>query len=141
MNDILQKLEEVSNRIQDRTVIDPEMFAKIIDALPDGLLVIDDAGVIQIANQQTELLFGYPRSMLLGNPVHMLLPEELRAAHAQYVRKYFSHPSVRPMNMAQTLSGLHRNGTQIAVQISLGPVVSIQGVWALALVRRVGSGG
>lgn len=140
MTDILQKLEEVSNRIHDRTVVDPEMFAQIIDALPDGLLVIDDTGAIQLVNQQVELLFGYPRSMLLGQPVHMLLPDDLRTSHAQHIRKFFAHPTVRPMNMAQTLSGLHRNGSQIAVQISLGPVVSIQGVWALALVRRVSGG-
>lgn len=141
MTEILQRLEEVTARLQDRTVIDPEMFAQIIDALPDGLLVIDDAGVIQLVNQQVELLFGFPRSMLVGNPVHMLLPTELREAHVNHIRKFFSHPMVRPMNMAQTLSGLHRNGTKIAVQISLGPLVSVQGVLALALVRRVGSGG
>lgn len=139
--EILQKLEEVTARLQDRVVIDPEMFAQIIDALPDGLLIIDDSGVTQLANQQTELLFGYPRSMLVGQPIHMLLPQELRSKHEQHIRKFFGHPAVRPMNMAQTLQGQHRNGSRIDVQISLGPLVTKHGVLALALVRRIGSGG
>lgn len=137
MTDILKKIEEVHHRLQDRTVVDPEMFAQIIDALPDGLLVVDDKGVIQLVNQQIEFLFGYPRSMLLGQPVHLLLQEDLREAHGQHLKKFFAHPTVRPMNMALALEGQHRNGGKIAVQISLGPVVSIQGIWALALVRRV----
>jgi PAS domain S-box-containing protein len=140
MTETLKRLEEVSQRIQDRTVVDPEMFAQIIDALPDGLLVVDDQGVIQLVNQQIEFLFGYPRSMLLGHPVHMLLPADLRAAHADHIQKFFAHPTVRPMNMALALAGQHRNGSTITVQVSLGPVVSVQGIWALALVRRVVSG-
>lgn len=140
MTEILEKLEEVTARLQDRVVIDPEMFAQIIDALPDGLLIIDDSGVILLANQQTELLFGYPRSMLIGQPIHMLLPEELRTRHEQHIRMFFALPAVRPMNMAQTLQGQRRNGSRLSVQISLGPLVSKHGVLALALVRRVSAG-
>lgn len=139
--EILEKLEEVTARLQDRVVVDPEMFGQIIDALPDGLLIIDDSGHILLANQQTELLFGYPRSMLIGQPIHMLLPEELRTRHEQHIRMFFALPAVRPMNMAQTLQGQRRNGSRIDVQISLGPLVSKHGVLALALVRRVTSAG
>lgn len=140
MTEIIKQLEEVTARLQDRVVVDPEMFGQVIDALPDGLLIIDDIGAIQLLNQQAELLFGWPRSMLVGQPIHMLLPEELRSAHDQHIRKFFAHPAVRPMNMARTLQGQRRNGTRIDVQISLGPLVSKHGVLALALVRRVSGG-
>lgn len=137
MSDVLKRLEEINAKLSEQVVVDPEMFAQIMDALPDGLLVINDAGVIQHVNQQIELLFGYPRSMLLGEPVHMLLPGELTAAHAAHIQKFFSHPSTRPMNMARALPGRHRSGRTITVQISIGPVVSAHGVLAIALVRRV----
>jgi PAS domain S-box-containing protein len=140
MTDSLRRLEEISERLTGPLVVDPAMFAQILDALPDGLLVINEAGIIQHVNQQIELLFGYPRSSLIGEPVHMLLPPELSSVHAQHIAKYFTHPTVRPMNMARSLSGKHRNGRTINVQISLGPVVSSQGVLALALVRRVVDG-
>lgn len=140
MTDILKRLEEINANMQDQVVVDPLMFAQITDALPDGLLVINEEGVIQLVNQQIELLFGYPRSMLLGESVHMLLSPELAHTHASHLKKYFSHPTVRPMNMAMALAGRHRNGRTITVQISLGPVVSSQGVLGLALVRRVADG-
>jgi PAS domain S-box-containing protein len=135
--EILQRLEEVNAILDHQPVVDPEMFAQILDALPDGLLVISEQGSIRHVNQQIELLFGYPRSMLVGQSVHMLLPPELAEAHAGHIARFFSHPTVRPMNMAKALPGRHRSGRTITVQISLGPVVSTQGVLGLALVRRV----
>jgi len=137
MSDILKRLEEINEKLTDRIVIDPAMLEQIVDSLPDGLLMIDEAGIVQLCNKQIELLFGYPRSALIGQSVHLLLPESLRDRHAGHIAGYFSNPTVRPMNMAQTLAGLHRTGRTIHVQIILGPVVSAQGVLALAVVRRV----
>jgi protein-histidine pros-kinase len=130
-------LEEINRKLTDQIVVDPEMFAQILDSLPDGLLVINESGIIQHVNQQIELLFGYPRSKLLGEPVHMLLPPELATTHARHLERFFTNPSVRPMNLARALAGRHRSGRDITVQISIGPVVSAQGVLGLALIRRV----
>ncbi len=139
MSDTLKRLEEITEKLTERIVIDPQMLEQIVDSLPDGLLMIDEAGVIQLCNKQIELLFGHARAMLIGQPVHMLLPDALRDRHAGHIARYFANPSVRPMNLAQTLTGLHRTGRIIHVQIILGPVVSAQGVLALAVVRRVNS--
>ena len=42
-------------------------------------MVVDESGLIQLANAQAEKLFGYTREELIGKPVEMLVPEELRA--------------------------------------------------------------
>lgn len=137
MTEILDKLKELNDRMTDRIVIDPILFEQIVDSLPDGLLVINELGLIQLCNEQIELLFGFPRSSLIGEPVHMLLPESMRDRHTSHIAKYFLNPTVRPMNLAQTLAGRHRSGRTINVQIILGPLVSTQGVLALAVVRRI----
>lgn len=137
MSEPLDRLKEMNDRLTDRIVIDPVMFENIVDSLPDGLLVINEDGLIQLCNKQIELAFGYSRASLIGQPVHMLLSEGLRDKHAHHIARYFANPTVRPMNLAQTLAGRHRSGRIIHVQIILGPVVSSQGVFALAVVRRV----
>lgn len=140
MTEILERLKEINDKLSERITIDPVMLEQIVDALPDGLLMIDEGGTIQLCNEQIELLFGYPRSQLIGQSVHMLLPEALRDRHAGHIARYFSNPTVRPMNLAQTLAGRHRTGRTIHAQIILGPVVSTQGIFALAVVRRVTDG-
>src|SRR4051794_41094993 len=47
----------------------------LLEALPDALLVIDQAGAVLLANGQAEALFGYRRDELLGRPVELLVPE------------------------------------------------------------------
>lgn len=137
MTDVLEKLRQLNEKLTDRVVVDPAMLEQLVDSLPDGLLVISEQGLIQLCNEQIELMFGYPRSALLGQPVHMLLPEALRERHEGHIARYFSNPTIRPMHLAQTLAGQHRSGRTVHVQIILGPLVSTQGVLALAVVRRV----
>jgi len=141
MTDALDKLRELNEKLSDRVVVDPAMLEQLVDSLPDGLLVINEQGLIQLCNEQMELMFGYPRSLLLGQPVHMLLPEGLREKHAGYIARYFSNPTSRPMHLAQTLAGQHRSGRTVHVQITLGPLVSTQGILALAVIRRVDPNG
>src|SRR6185503_7932932 len=140
MTEILDKLRDLNERLSDRVVVDPAMLEQLVASLPDGLLVINEQGLIQLCNEQIELMFGYPRSLLLGQPIHMLLPDGLRERHAQHIARYFANPTVRPMHLAQTLAGQHRTGRTVHVQIILGPIVSTQGVLALAVVRRVSDG-
>lgn len=140
MDESIQKLEEIDRRLSKAFYEDREMVAQILDSLPDGLIIIDDKGTIQLVNHQVELLFGYQRTLLLGQNIRMLLPDNLRERHDTHIQTYFAGPSVRPMNLSRALPGLHRNGSTTMVQITLGPVVSVQGVLALAIVRRVVNG-
>ena len=41
----------------------------LLDAAPDGLLVVDEHGLMQLTNMRMEELFGYPRGELFGRPV------------------------------------------------------------------------
>lgn len=140
MTEIIEKLKELNEKLTERIVIDPLLFEQIVDSLPDGLLVIDEKGAIQLCNEQIEFLFGYPRASLIGQPVHVLLPDGLRDQHAEHTARYFLNPTVRPMNLAQTLAGQHRSGRTVHVQIILGPLVSTHGVLGLAVVRRITDG-
>jgi PAS domain S-box-containing protein len=137
MTEILERLKVVNEKLDEQVVIDPQTFAQIVDGLPDGLLVINENGIIQLVNQQIELLFGYPRGRLIGEPVHMLLAPAMAETHARHIAKFFSQPSSRPMNLGKTLPGQHSSGRAVMVQISLSPIISNQGVLALGVVRRV----
>src|SRR5579884_4163941 len=95
---------------------------QLLDAAPDAMLVVDADGHIAFANRQTERLFGYARDELLGLPLDALIPERFRSAHAGYVRRYMSSPATRPMGSGLELYGRRKDGTQVAVEVSLSPV-------------------
>ncbi len=132
----LERIGDLNRRLAD-TTIDPSMWPQIVDSLPDGLIVIDPQGLIHLVNVQLELMFGYHRSKLVGEPVHMLLAPELASVHSDHLRRFFESPSARPMNLAKHLPGRHANGKMITVQISIGPLIAEDGLFGLAIVRRI----
>src|SRR5438876_908719 len=70
-----------------------------LDISPDALLIINPAGTIVMVNRQTEAVFGYARTELLGQPLELLLPQRFHGAHAAHRQQYFTIPRTRPMGV------------------------------------------
>jgi PAS domain S-box-containing protein len=99
-----------------------EYMRRLIDAAPDATITVLQDGTIAYANLQTERLFGYSRNQLVGQPVEMLMPAALRAAHVGHREQYMKTPQVRPMGVALDLYGRRRDGTEFPIEISLSPI-------------------
>lgn len=106
----------------------------IQNALPDGLVVIDDYGAIVLVNTQTENIFGYHRSEMLEKPVEFLVPERFVAAHMRHREKFAMDPHVRA---AMNVTGRHKNGNDITVEVILSPLPPLPpGRFTIAIIRR-----
>jgi len=99
-------------------------FRGLLESAPDAVVIVDAAGLIQIVNRQTELLFGYPRTELLGQPVEVLVPERFRGRHIGHRTGYQRDPHTRPMGTGLESFGLRRDGSEFPVEISLSPMIS-----------------
>jgi PAS domain S-box-containing protein len=107
--------------------------AQVVDAAPYAMVMTGPRGIIKMVNHEAEQLFGYSRDELVGQPVDMLLPERFRDAHAGHVRAFASAPKkARTMGAGRELHGLHKSGTEIPVEIGLGPVETADGLFTLA---------
>lgn len=132
MSDNLDKLKVIETKL-----IDPELTPKLLDGVPDALVVINESGLIVMVNGATELMFGHPRSALYEKPLDIILPERFRDKHREHISRYMANPSVRPMGRGLLLLGMHKSGREFSIEINLAPVVSASGTFAIAAVRRV----
>src|SRR5512135_2882893 len=103
--------------------VTPTGLNEQLDISPDALLIVDRAGTIVMANEQAAALFGYSREELHGLWLDALLPERLRALHANHREHYFTAPRTRSMGAGLQLFGQHKDGTEFPVDISLRPVL------------------
>ncbi len=82
-------------------------------------------------------MFGYERTELIGNPLEMLLPERLRAAHGAHRLAFAAAPSIRQLGVVRDLTARRKDGSEFPVEIGLNPVAGEGGGLVLAAVTDV----
>ena len=82
-----------------------QRFLAVIQAVPSAILLINDKGMITLANAQAESVFGCQRAELIAKSVEMLIPERLRDRHAGLRGAYIKKPQARPMGTGRDLFG------------------------------------
>jgi PAS domain S-box-containing protein len=114
---------------------DSELAAALLDASPDGLMLVENDGTISRANPSAAAIFG--REDLAGCSVDELVPEEHRPGHVRHRARYIAHPTIRPMGTGLRLFAQHADGTMFPVEISLSPVPIDGRMATIAAVRDV----
>jgi PAS domain S-box-containing protein len=109
----------------------------ILESASEGILLIDAAGRITLANAAVLRMFGYAHADLIQQPLEVLLPERIQAAHAHHRTRYFAEPRVRPMGIGLDLAGRRRDGTEFPVEISLTYVQTADGIVAMAFITDI----
>ena len=98
------------------------------------MVMVNNSGMIEMVNTQTEIVFGYTRSELLGQPVAILVPERFRLHHPGLAEAFLRAPCSRPMGAGRDLYGLRRDGTEFPMEIGLNPITTEAGVMVLSAI-------
>jgi two-component system sensor kinase FixL len=114
-----------------------ERFHALLEAAPDAMVIVDQAGKITLVNAQTEKLFGYSRAELLGQHIELLVPENLRTGHIAHRTNFAREPRTRPMGESLELTARRKDGTQFSVEISLSPIRTEGGLLVASSIRDV----
>jgi PAS domain S-box-containing protein len=111
-----------------------EEFRVLFESSPNGVLLVDSAGVILLVNAPIENYFGYARGELVGRPVEVLLPEQLRAGHGHLREGFAAAPQIRQMGAGRDLYGRRKDGTEFPVEVGLNPISAGAGNLVMATV-------
>jgi len=76
----------------------------------DGVIIIDEQGVIKEINDSVEELFGCPSSRVLGKNIKMLMPEKYRIRHEESIKSYMKYGEPKIIGVGREVEGKKKDG-------------------------------
>ena len=111
-----------SGRLLGRLAAGEERLASVIQSSLDGIVVIDEDGVVELFNPASERLFGYTADEVVGRNVSMLMPEPYRDEHDGYVARYLETGEAHVIGAVREVEGLRKDGSTFPFELSLAEV-------------------
>jgi two-component system sensor kinase FixL len=103
----------------------------ILDTVPDGVVVIDRAGIMTSFSPAAQRMFGWTPDEVLGRNVSLLMPESHAIAHDGYIQRYHTTHEKRIIGAGRVVVGQRKDGStfpmELAVGETKGPVPSYTG--------------
>ncbi|PIB90668.1 PAS domain S-box protein [Caulobacter sp. FWC2] len=92
----------------------------ILDTVPDGVVVIDRAGIMTSFSPAAERMFGWSTDEVLGKNVKMLMPEPHAAAHDEYIQRYHRTGERRIIGVGRVVVGQRKDGSTFPMELAVG---------------------
>ncbi len=103
-----EQLKASSNRI-----------GAILDNVVDGIITINQRGLIETFNPSAEELFGYAAAEAVGQNVSMLMPEPHERLHDKYIERYTSTGEKHIIGIAREVVGRHKSGSTFPMELAV----------------------
>jgi PAS domain S-box-containing protein len=91
----------------------------IVDTAVDGIITIDEKGVVESMNLAAERIFGYAHEAVVGQNVNMLMTEPDRAAHGEYLNRYVRTGQKKIIGTVREVQGRKSDGTTFPMELSV----------------------
>ena len=122
---------------QERSAFSDAASRAVLDAAPEGILVVNREGQIVRVNTQTEELFGYGPDGLLDLQFEVLVPELFREEYERQIAGYTLAPGLRPGRVGLELRGRRKDGTEVLLEMSLCSVDVQDGPLVCCILRKI----
>ncbi len=111
-------------------------FSKLLEAAPDGILLVNEKQEIVLVNGRFEEMFGYHRSEVVGKDLMMLIPPRY-PRHHEHAEEYILKPQKMLMAHGKRLFALRKDGSEFSAEIGLSPLKTVDGLMIIAIIRDI----
>jgi two-component system CheB/CheR fusion protein len=110
--------ELAQTAVQDRE----ERLRAILETAVEGIITIDENGIIESVNAAAERIFGYSAKEIIGKNVSVLMPMPHREAHDGYINNYLRTGHAKIIGIGREVAGRRKDGTIFPMDLSVSEV-------------------
>ena len=92
----------------------------IVNTAIDGIVTINDAGIVESFNPAAERIFGYAADEVLGNNVRMLMPEPYHSEHDGYLERFLRTREPHVIGIGREVMGRCKDGSTFPMDLAVG---------------------
>jgi PAS domain S-box-containing protein len=112
-------------------------YLGLLEAAPDGMVVVNPDGEIVLLNARAETQFGYRRDELLGQKVTSIIPEGFAERLVADALRTTAEALSQQIGTGIELHGRRKDGTAFPIEIMLSPLESAEGILVTAAIRDI----
>lgn len=112
-----------------------ESYHAALDALPEAMLYVCQAGVIRYTNERLDAMFGYERGELVGEHVQMLMAPRFRERERQAIQEFIQEPHPIVLGIDRVVYGRRSDGYEFRVVLMVDARPSSTGLITSCIVR------
>ncbi|MEA2327218.1 MAG: hypothetical protein QOE68_2177, partial [Thermoanaerobaculia bacterium] len=112
-------------------------YRGLLEAAPDAMVVVNQAGGIVLLNDQAEKQFGYSRDELLGQQVMIIIPDGFAERLVADGLRSAADALAQQIGTGIELTGLRKDGSEFPIEIMLSPLESAEGILVTAAIRNI----
>jgi len=133
---IVRDITERSEMTRALAVSERRMEA-ILESADDAIISIDDRGRVVLWNRGAAEMFGYTADEMMGEPVTAVIPARFRDPHAEGIERVTSGGERHVIGQTVELAGLHRDGREFPIELSLGTWVADDRRYYSGIIRDI----
>ncbi len=99
-----------------------ELLSAIVQNAIDGIISINDRGVVESINPSACALFGYEPDEVIGNNISILMPQPDKEQHDNYLRRYHVTNKPRIIGIGREVTGLRKDNTTFPMRLGVSEV-------------------
>jgi len=112
----LSEMQRLNGALQQREAL----LSSLLDTVPDGLIVIDERGIVQSFSPAASRMFGFSAAEIVGQNVKILTPSSHTDAHDSYIERYLATGERRIIGIGRVVVGRRKDGSTFPMELQIG---------------------